>query len=156
MKEREVFRCDIRNLLFNMCYMDDKIGNRLVAAVQEARSRMYCDDNMPHFDSAKEGMRILQRQKDAKGLQELMIDDTMVLYEIPLKIAKKKYRQRPKRKMDGASMDDSELTVTTDDMESRMQIEPIQEENEQEDSAEVAEIETETEILLKKFPMQNW
>lgn len=80
MKGREIFRCDIRNLVFNMHYCDDVVGKRVVGAVEEARSRMYHEDNIPASSSVKEGMRLLQKQ--AKTLQE-QLTEAQVLYEIP-------------------------------------------------------------------------
>lgn len=91
MKEREIFRCDIRNLLFNMDYCDDVVGKRLVAAVEEARKRIYNENNIPMYDSVKEGMRLLQRQCDAKNLQDLLPDDTKIIFEIPLSLTCRKF-----------------------------------------------------------------
>lgn len=98
MKEREIFRCDIRNLLFNMSYMDDKIGRRLVAAVEEARKRMYSENNIPLYDSVKGGARLLQKQRDADNLQELLIEDVEILYEIPdaSHLAERKFMHKTK------------------------------------------------------------
>lgn len=88
MKDREVFRCDIRNLLFNMFYADDVVAKRLVAAVQEARRRFYDEDNVPVFESVKEGMRLLQMQREAGSLGQLLKSNTEVIYEIPLHLAR--------------------------------------------------------------------
>lgn len=47
MFEREVFRCDIRNLMFNMPAEDDPVCQRALRAVDEANRRMSSEDNVP-------------------------------------------------------------------------------------------------------------
>lgn len=51
MKEREVFRCDIKNLYFNMDCEEDPVCKKLVAAVEEAKIRMYNQSNIAQFES---------------------------------------------------------------------------------------------------------
>lgn len=100
MKECEIFRCDIRNLLFNMSFTDDKVGHRLVATLEEARKRLYSEKNLPNFNPVKDGMRALQKERDAGALQELLVDDAKVMFEIPLHLAKA-YRHKLKLKGHG-------------------------------------------------------
>lgn len=49
MFDREVFRCDIRNLLFNMPAEDDPVCQRAVKAVEEAKSRMGAEKSVERY-----------------------------------------------------------------------------------------------------------
>lgn len=82
-----------------MDYEDDPVCQRLVAAVEEARGRMYNEENIPQFDSIKKGMRLLQRQKNAENTQDLLKSDIELIYEIPKEqINKKRFMYQPKEK----------------------------------------------------------
>lgn len=124
MKEREIFRCDIRNLLFNMHYVDDKVGRRLVRAVEEARKRMYSENNVPMYDAVAEGMRLLQKERDTGDLRQLLGSDTKVLFEIPLAYSPKKQSSKSadnKHDVTDAVLDESHpesgATFSKDDRE---------------------------------------
>lgn len=84
-----------------MYYIDDIVGKRLVAAVEEARKRMYNDNNIPMYNSVNEGMRLLQKQREADGLQELLSPVATVLFEIPLSITGRKYTRKSKTVVTG-------------------------------------------------------
>lgn len=49
MFDREVFRCDIRNLLFNMPADEDPVCQRAVKAVEEAKSRMCAEKSVERY-----------------------------------------------------------------------------------------------------------
>lgn len=59
-----IFQCDIRHLLFNMECEDDAVCQRVIAAIDEAANRIYCDKNVPTFVSIKEGKRYLEKCKN--------------------------------------------------------------------------------------------
>lgn len=82
MKGREVFRCDIRNLYFNIDCADDPVCQRLISVVEEAKERMYDLNNLPKFRSINDGRRAFQNQ-NAETTQELLHSDVDLIYEIP-------------------------------------------------------------------------
>lgn len=90
-----------------MYYIDDIIGKRLVAAVEEARKRMYNDNNIPMYNSVSAGMRLVQKQREAEGLQEILSSVATVLFEIPLSGTGKKII----RKSETVNKEESEPVV---------------------------------------------
>lgn len=85
MKGREIFRCDIKNLYFNIDCEDDIVCQRLISVVQEANERMYDLNNLPKFRSIKNGKRAFQNPQEPENTQELLHSDVELIYEIPRK-----------------------------------------------------------------------
>ncbi|XP_045471206.1 UPF0728 protein C10orf53 homolog [Harmonia axyridis] len=60
MRHREIFRCNIKNLKYNMDYEDDPMAQKIVGVVQEAHSRIYNESNIPKYYVNRMGMRGVQ------------------------------------------------------------------------------------------------
>lgn len=84
MKDMEIFRCDIRNLLFNLPSDLDLVCMRVIKAVKEGEQLLYGDHNIPQYLSVKEGMRLNQIMKRnmMKRAQDFMNPDVEVIYEV--------------------------------------------------------------------------
>ncbi|XP_050309382.1 uncharacterized protein LOC126745544 [Anthonomus grandis grandis] len=63
--DREIFRCDIRNLMFNMPIEEDPVGQRALAAIEEARRRMCAVESEDN-----------QETQSAKGTSTSSVDPT--------------------------------------------------------------------------------
>lgn len=74
-KHRRVFRCDIRNLGFNIPYEDDVIAKRLVENVEEAKERIYSDENIPKYN-------LHQAPPPGAKTRDILGSDIHLLYEI--------------------------------------------------------------------------
>lgn len=56
MKGVEIFRCNIKNLLFNMDCKDDPLCQKIILAAKEAAERLLSEENVQRFQSPKPGL----------------------------------------------------------------------------------------------------
>lgn len=84
MKGVEVFRCDIRNLLFNVDASRDPVCTRAVNAILSAEPQIYNEENIPLFSSINEGMRSYQKSKTmyTEKTTNLLSSSIKLIYEI--------------------------------------------------------------------------
>ncbi|KAF2896951.1 hypothetical protein ILUMI_09222 [Ignelater luminosus] len=80
---REIYRCNIKNLQFNIECKDDVICKRLVETVQEASSRLYADENFPQYHPVLRGRRVIHEIKNKRTNQDLFSSDIKLWFEIP-------------------------------------------------------------------------
>lgn len=76
---REIYRCNIKNLQFNIECENDIICRKLVDIVQEASSRLYAVRNFPKYHPITKGKRIIQEIKS----HDLFSSDIKLWFEIP-------------------------------------------------------------------------
>ncbi|KAG5900018.1 hypothetical protein JTB14_009101 [Gonioctena quinquepunctata] len=81
MCKRRIFIGDVRNFKFNLDYEDDPVCQKAVAAVEEAKSRMIHEENIPKYIEIEKGMRYVERLPYITNTQEYL--DTNLIFEIP-------------------------------------------------------------------------
>lgn len=84
MRDMEVFRGDIRHLLFNIPWERDLVCQRVVEAVVEADRALYTEQNAMQFPSVHEGMRYQQIMLWEEQ-QGTMDRDVEIIYNIEAK-----------------------------------------------------------------------
>lgn len=72
--DRVIFRCDIRNLPFNL-ECDDTVCKRIIDVVNEATERLYADDNLSSYCPVRKGLTAIEEIKNAKTTQDLFSPD---------------------------------------------------------------------------------
>lgn len=84
MKGVEVFRCDIRNLMFNVDASNDPVCTRAINAILSAEPQIYSDENLPLFSPINQGMRSYQKCKPAETgkTAKLLSSGIRLIYEI--------------------------------------------------------------------------
>ncbi|KAL3282569.1 hypothetical protein HHI36_005747 [Cryptolaemus montrouzieri] len=94
MRNREIFRCNIKFLKYNMDFEDDEIAMRAVNAVREAHSRIYNESNIPRYFVNKWGMKGVQAVKKGLSPNDIFSHSVQLICEIP---NKKDVRMLPKK-----------------------------------------------------------
>ncbi|XP_044750406.1 UPF0728 protein C10orf53 homolog [Coccinella septempunctata] len=82
MRNREIFRCNIKYLKYNMDYEDDPMAQKIVAAVQEAHSRIYNESNIPRYFVNKWGMRGVQNIQRGLTPKDILAPSIELISEI--------------------------------------------------------------------------
>lgn len=89
MKDMEIFRCDIRNLQFNVTCDYDVVCKRAIKAVIEATKLLYTDENVKQYPSINEGMRLyridMDNMNDIDKAGGFMDNDVKIIYRIDKK-----------------------------------------------------------------------
>ncbi|KAF2905350.1 hypothetical protein ILUMI_00826 [Ignelater luminosus] len=88
MKGREIFRCNITHLQFNIECEKDIICERLVDAVKEAQDRLYSKNNVASYSPVSKGKKVIEEIKNAKTAQDLFKPTAKIWFEIPGDAAK--------------------------------------------------------------------
>ncbi|KAJ8978428.1 hypothetical protein NQ317_019666 [Molorchus minor] len=83
MADRIIYRCNIRYLSFNMDCNDDNICERAVFAIEEAKSRMLTDKNIPKYFPISKGRRHIAKM-NLLSAQEIISEATL-WHEFPHK-----------------------------------------------------------------------
>ncbi|XP_071056984.1 uncharacterized protein [Onthophagus taurus] len=106
-----IFRCDIRNLLFNVCADNDVVCLRALDAIEEASKRIFSDTNVPKFVSVEEGMRFIEKRKHYGTADYLQTSGVELLFEIDEKEPDDPKKTRFK---DSNVVVDSDMSLTED------------------------------------------
>ncbi|CAH1369643.1 hypothetical protein MTP99_011058 [Tenebrio molitor] len=88
MRDKLIYRCDLRYLQFNIDLDDDPVAQTLVKSVEETRAMFDDDQNVPKFGVHK---RVL-----TTDTHDLLSDDVSLWYEIPYTWAEAKIRKAHK------------------------------------------------------------
>lgn len=76
----EIFRCDIRNLLFNVDIAYDSVAQRAVEVIDEAAGRIQTDTNLPKFIKANSAK--LYSEKANLELKDVLDPDIDIWFEL--------------------------------------------------------------------------
>jgi hypothetical protein len=88
MRDKLIYRCDLRYLQFNIDLDDDPVAQTLVKSVEETRAMFDDDQNVPKFGVHK---RVL-----TTDTHDLLSDDVSLWYEVPYTWAEAKLRKAHK------------------------------------------------------------
>ncbi|KAK9870490.1 hypothetical protein WA026_008048 [Henosepilachna vigintioctopunctata] len=82
MRNREIFRCNIKYLKYNMDFEDDEMAKNLVQAVKEAHGRFYNESNTPKYLVNDKGMKGVHLISKGLGLKDIFTSSTELIFEI--------------------------------------------------------------------------
>ncbi|EFA03664.1 UPF0728 protein C10orf53 homolog [Tribolium castaneum] len=75
LRDKQIYRCDLRYLMFNIDYEDDPVCQNIVKSVEETRALFDAEQNLATFDTLK---------KNYKGdTRDLLAEDVDLMFEIP-------------------------------------------------------------------------
>ncbi|XP_044266979.1 UPF0728 protein v1g117062-like isoform X1 [Tribolium madens] len=93
LRDKQIFRCDLRYLMFNIEFEDDPVCQNVVKSVEETRALFDAEQNIAIFDTVK--------KKYTGDTRDLLAEDVDLIFEIPQTFEKFKTRAMKQSSMVG-------------------------------------------------------